>query len=166
MASPSEGSPFSAVADTAAPLSASPYALAQQWTKEGADGATVVRRLVAHGTSEEDAKLLLHSLAGDERSQAPELTLEPTINPLSPSSFSVAELGLRGPRHIVGLYWLTFGGLTAGLMGLLQVVWEAELTDGPSQTAIMLSRIAGVGGVLALVYGLVLLAASVRVRRR
>lgn len=162
---PARGAESSAAAGEGA-LSASPYALARQWADEGVEPATIVSRLVSHGTSEEDAKLLLHSLKGDEHAQAPELTLEPTINPLAPARFSMGELGFSGPRHLVGLYWLTFGGLSVALMGLLQVLWEAELFEPPSVTAVMLSRLAMAGGAVALLYGLALVAATVRVRRK
>lgn len=152
-------------AASAEPTSAG-WELVQQLKREGATREQMLERLKATGLDDESAKVLINSVAGALPAELPSAQISPGMNVLSPSTFSLSDVGLTGPAHTVGLYWMGFGAailLALGIGFLMTELLDQKLPDGVAFYAV---RLGGVVSMSCVAWGLFRYSQGVTVRRK
>ena len=142
------------------------FAYARRLVEQKVPRAEAVARLREKGFDEESARLALNAVDGATPSELPDATLAPGINPLSPGSFALSDVGLQGNPATVALYWMAFGAVVLVLVSVLLLLPEFGVGEPLTPASLFWGRVGlGLGG-LALGWGLFRLLTSVRVRRR
>lgn len=89
--------------------------------------------LVRRGADAESVQVVLNTLPGTPQPHAlPEVNFDQSVNPLSPQLLSLMDMGLKGDRLTVALYWLTFGGVLAAFITIVLMVGETDFLTSTS----------------------------------
>lgn len=128
---------------------------AQALLAKGVARADILAQLKAQGVDDESAKVVVNSLPGAPMpSKLPEASLELGINPLTPKTVTLSDLGLQGEPRVVGVYWIAFGVVLILLAGLALLANEAQLTGETAGLTSAATRL-GIGlGFAGVAYGL------------
>lgn len=138
----------------------------QRLKAEGATREVMLEKLKAAGLDDEGAKVLVNSVAGALPSELPSAQLTAGTDLLSPSVYTLSDIGLTGPPTVVGLYWMGFGVailLALGLGWMLTAAGLAEVPPGVGEYAL---RIGGVAASTSLAWGAFRYAQGVTIRRK
>lgn len=153
-----------------APEASAPVGTAyEQVQKLKADGATreqIIEKLKAGGHDDESAKVLVNSVMGAMPSELPSAQLSPGTNALAPSVFALSDIGLTGPSHVVGLYWMGFGAailVALALGAMMTAVGLAKIPDGVAYYAV---RLGGVISMAFIGWGIFRYSQAVVIRRK
>lgn len=136
------------------------------WKSQGLPRAEMLEKLKADGLDEESALVLINSVTGVLPSELPSAQLTVGRNVLSPGTFSLSDVGLTGPSHIVGLYWMGFGAAILLALGVATVLTLTGLADLPDNVAYYAVRLGGLASMACVVWGAVRYAQGVTIRRR
>lgn len=140
--------------------------LVKRLKSEGASREQMLARLKDAGLDDESAKVLINSVDGALPAELPDAQLSPGTNTLSPSTFTLSDIGLTGPAHTVGLYWMGFGAailLALGVGFLMTTVLDQELPAGVSFYAV---RLGGFASMCCVAWGLFRYSQGVTIRRK
>ena len=148
------------------PVSETDWDLVQRLKAEGVAREQMLEQLKQRGHSDEDAKVLVNSVIGRLPEEIPGAQLSPGINPLSPGVFSLSDVGLTGPRHIVGLYWMGFGAAILLALGVGAMLTGAGLAELPDDVAFYAVRLGGVASMACLAWGSFRYLQGVTIRRK
>lgn len=151
---------------TEVPVNGTRYDRVRLWKTQNLSRAEMIEKLKADGLDEESALVLINSVMGAMPSELPSAQLTVGRNVLSPGTFTLSDLGLTGPAHIVGLYWMGFGAailLALGLAAILNLTGLAEVPDNVSYYAV---RLGGVASMACVAWGVVRYSQGVTIRRR
>lgn len=144
----------------------SPFLLARRLVEQKVPRADALAQLKATGLDDEAARVALNAVDGANPSDLPDATLAPGINPLTPGSFALSDIGMSGNPAVVALYWMAFGAVVLLLVTLLLVLPELGVGEPLTEASVFWGRF-GMGlGALAFGWGVFRLLLSVRVRRR
>lgn len=165
---PPDPSPLEPKPEPAAPTAptGTRWDLVQQLKREGATREQMIEKLKATGLDDESVMVLINSVAGALPAELPSAQLSPGMNVLSPSTFSLSDVGLTGPPHTVGLYWMGFGAailLALGVGFLMTELLDQALPEGVAFYAV---RVGGVVSMTCVAWGLFRYSQGVTVRRK
>ncbi len=124
--------------------------------KNGATREQIETALQGRGLDAESVRVLINSLPGAKgQSVLPVAQLDMSTNPLSGGAFSTADIGLQGPRKVVGTYWVAFGLVLALILGGVMAADAYELTQEPLQLGVRYVIRAGMGAAgVAVAFGI------------
>lgn len=142
-----------------------PFALARKLVANKVPRDEALKQLRATGLDEEAAKVALNAVDGLNPSDLPDATLAPGINPLSPGSFALSDIGMSGNPAIVGMYWMAFGAVVLVLVAVFLVLPEFGIGEA-SPASSFWARVGLFLGAGAFGWGLFRLLTTIRVRRR
>lgn len=165
---PAPTSPTAASPDSAAPTAppGTSWDLVQRLKAEGATREVMLEQLKAAGLDDEGAKVLVNSVAGALPSELPSAQLTAGTDLLSPSVYTLSDIGLTGPPTVVGLYWMGFGVAILLALGLGWMLTAAGLAEVPAGVGEYALRIGGIAASSALAWGAFRYAQGIRIRRR
>jgi hypothetical protein len=155
-----------------APAATEPAPNATSWDlvkKMKADGVAreeMIVKLKATGLDEESALVLINSVAGALPSVLPEAQLSPGTNVLSPSTFTLSDIGLTGPPATVGLYWMGFGAAILVALGLGFIMTELLGRELPEDVGFYALRIGGFVSMCCVSWGVFRYSQGITIRRR
>lgn len=149
-----------------APVQGTSYELVQRLKAEGATREAMLEALKARGHPEEDAKVLVNSVVGRLPEELPGAQLSPGTNPLSPGVFSLSDIGLTGPSHVVGLYWMGFGAAILLALGVGGILTASGLVELPDDVGFYALRLGGVVAMACLAWGTFRYTQGVTIRRK
>lgn len=153
----------------AAPAPATPgthYDLVKQLAETKTPREDMLAKLKAAGLDEESAKVLINSVAGAMPQELPDAQISPGMNVLSPSTFTLSDIGLTGHPATVGLYWMGFGAailLALGVGTMLTVMTDAKL---PEDVGYYAFRLGGVISMTCVSWGLFRYFQGVTIKRK
>lgn len=148
------------------PAQGTRWDLVKRLAGEGATREQMMSRLKDTGLDDESAKVLINSVAGALPVELPDAQLSPGTNTLSPSTFTLSDIGLTGPPHTVGLYWMGFGAailLALGVGFLMTTMLDQELPEGVSFYAV---RLGGFASMCCVAWGLFRYSQGITIRRK
>lgn len=122
------------------------YDLVQKLKADGATREQAIEKLKATGLDDESAKVLVNSVMGALPVDLPSAQLTPGTNALAPNVFTLSDIGLTGPAHVVGLYWMGFGValfLALGLGTMMTVTGLVQLPELVGEYALRLGSLLG-----------------------
>ncbi|MBL8913331.1 MAG: hypothetical protein JNM17_21720 [Archangium sp.] len=158
----------------AAPAAPAPEANAngtayEQVQKLKADGKTreeILTVLKGQGHDDEAAKVLVNSVMGAMPAELPSAQLSPGTNALAPSVFSLSDIGLTGPSHVIGLYWIGFGAAILLALGIASVMNMAGFAKVPDDVAYYGLRLGGVLSMTCVAWGVFRYSQAIVIRRK
>lgn len=134
--------------------------------QEGATREQMLEKLKLAGLDDESARVLINSVSGALPAELPSAQLSPGLNVLSPSTFTLSDIGLTGHPTTVGLYWMGFGAailLALGLGFIMTEVLGTQLPDGVGYYAV---RLGGVISMTCVAWGIFRYLQGVTIRRK
>lgn len=152
--------------DPAPAPSESPFALVTRWKSEGVPQDQWRARLLEGGLDPESAQVVINSIAGRTPADLPAATFGQGTNPLAPGSFAFTDLGLQGHPATVGLYWLVFGVAVLVMLSVFALLVFSDVVREPDLALVVVARVMGTIGVLALLRGAWQVFGSISVKRR
>lgn len=158
-ASPSPSEPAAAPSGTA-------YDQVTKWKTEGVSREDAITRLKAQGHDDESAKVLVNSVMGAMPAELPSAQLTAGTNTLSPSVFSLSDIGLTGPSHVVGLYWMGFGAAILLALGLGTMMTVTEMVKINDDLAFYAVRLGGVASMACVAWGVFRYSQGIVIRRK
>jgi hypothetical protein len=144
----------------------SPFALVTRWKREGVPQDHWRSRLLERGLDAESAQIVINSIAGRNPAELPTATFGQGTNPLAPGSFAFTDLGLQGHPATVGLYWLVFGIAALGMLSVFALLVFTDVVREPDLALVVVGRVMGTIGGLAMLRGAWQLLGAVTVKRR
>lgn len=151
---------------TEAPVNGTRYERVRVWQTQNLPRAEMIEKLKADGLDEESALVLINSVMGAMPSELPSAQLSVGRNVLAPGTFSLSDLGLTGPAHIVGLYWMGFGAAILLALGVAAILTLTGLADVPDAVAYYAVRLGGVASMACVAWGVIRYSQGVTIRRR
>lgn len=142
-----------------------PFALARKLVADKVPRDEALKQLRESGLDEEAAKVALNAVDGLNPSELPDATLAPGINPLTPGSFALSDIGMSGNPAVIGMYWMAFGAVIMVLVAVFLVLPELGIGE-PSAASSFWARVGLFLGAGAFGWGLFRLLTTIRVRRR
>jgi hypothetical protein len=168
----SDTPPTDAKTEPAAPEQAAPVAPGASWDlvkrmkAEGATREQVLEKLKALELDDESAKVLLNSVMGPMPADIPNAQLSAGTNVLSPSVFTLSDIGLTGPAHVVGLYWMGFGAAILIALGIGFLMTVTDLVQLPEDVGSYAVRLGGVASMTSMAWGAFRYSQGIVVRRK
>ncbi len=159
------GLPEVAATESAAPRGTS-WDLVQRLKAEGVTREVMLARLKESGLDDEAAKVLVNSVDGAMPSELPSAQLTGGTDLLSPSVFTLSDIGLTGPPTVVGLYWMGFGAAILLALGLGWVLTEAGFAELPASVGEYAVRLGGLAASTCLIWGAYRYSQGVTIRRK
>ena len=151
---------------TEVPVNGTRYDRVRVWKTQNLPRAEMIEKLKADGLDEESALVLINSVMGAMPSELPSAQLTVGRNVLSPGTFTLSDLGLTGPAHIVGLYWMGFGAAILLALGIAAILTLTGLADVPDSVAYYAVRLGGVASMACVAWGAIRYSQGVTIRRR
>ena len=159
--------PNSATAPAAEPLPVgTSWDLVKQYKADGLNREQMFEKLKATGLDDESSKVLINSVIGTMPSDLPNAQLSPGMNVLSPSTFTLSDIGLTGPAATVGLYWMAFGAailLALGVGFLMTELLDKQLPEDVGYYAV---RLGGFVSMCCVAWGAFRYSQGVTIRRK
>lgn len=140
-----------------------------QVVKMKADGLSAqdaIAALKAQGLDDEDARVLVNSVMGRVPIDLPSAQLTPGTNALAPNTFTLSDIGLTGPAHVVGLYWLGFGVAVFIALGIGTLMTVSGLVALPDEVGEMALRVGSLVGGTCFVWGAWRYTSAISIRRK
>ena len=134
-----------------------------------ADGLTreqMLEKLKATGLDDESSKVLINSVIGSMPADLPNAQLSPGMNVLSPSTFTLSDIGLTGPPATVGLYWMAFGAAILLALGVGFLMTEMLDKPLPEDVGFLAVRIGGFVSMCCVGWGAFRYSQGVTIRRK
>ncbi|MBL9039923.1 MAG: hypothetical protein JNG84_15500 [Archangium sp.] len=152
------------------PVADTPWARAKAMAERGASRADIAAALKTSGADDASITVVLNALNDASSPPVPVASLDVGLVGFSPQApwRWLATAGLRGPRHIVGAYWLSFGAVLlvgVAFFTMLEATASERLSLHTPGLQVAVPGVAVVGGA-AMLRGVYLLLTSVRVRRK
>lgn len=169
--SPDAAPPSASTAEPVAPVAepapnATSWELVRQFKADAVPREQMLEKLKATGLDEESAKVLINSVIGAMPSELPDAQLSPGTNVLSPSTFTLSDIGLTGPPATVGLYWMGFGAAILVALGMGFIMTEMLDKPLPEDVGFYALRIGGFLSMCCVAWGLFRYSQGVTIRRR
>ncbi|HEY0882981.1 MAG TPA: hypothetical protein VGD87_15675 [Archangium sp.] len=158
--------PPTEAAPAAAPTPGTNYDVVKQMAEAKASREDMLAKLKAAGLDDESAKVLINSVSGALPAEIPDAQLSPGMNVLSPSTFTLSDIGLTGHPATVGLYWMGFGAailLALGVGTMLTVMMDTKL---PEDVGYYAFRLGGVISMTCVAWGLFRYFQGVTIKRK
>lgn len=162
----SDTTPTEAPPAAAATTPGTHYDIVKQMAEAKASREDMLAKLKASGLDDESAKVLINSVTGAMPQELPDAQLSPGMNVLSPSTFTLSDIGLTGHPATVGLYWMGFGAailLALGVGTMLTVMTDAKL---PEDVGYYAFRLGGVISMTCVAWGLFRYFQGVTIKRK
>ncbi len=140
--------------------------LVKQFKAEGMPREQMLEKLKARGLDDESAKVLINSVAGAMPAELPDAQLSPGTNVLSPSTFTLSDIGLTGPPTTVGLYWMAFGAAILLALGVSFLMTEMLNKQLPEDVGFYALRIGGFVSMCCVGWGLYRYSQGITIRRK
>jgi hypothetical protein len=138
----------------------------QRLKAEGATREAMLERLKAQGLDEEGARVLVNSVAGPLPSELPSAQLTGGNDLLSPSVYTLSDIGLTGPPTVVGLYWMGYGVAILLALALGWLFDEAGLVTVPPHVGEYAFRLGGLASAVLLGWGAYRYSQGIVIRRK
>lgn len=151
---------------TETPANGTAWEQVQKLKADGKSREDILAELKKQGHDDEGARVLVNSVMGAMPSELPSAQLSPGTNALAPSVFSLSDIGLTGPSHVVGVYWMGFGAAILLALGLAAMMTLAGMAKVPETVAYYAVRLGGVLSMACIGYGLFRYSQSVVIRRK
>lgn len=161
-AAPAEEPPEAAPAPAQSPA----WDLVQRLKAEGATREVMLERLKGQGLDDEAAKVLVNSVVGRLPAELPSAQLTGGNDLLSPSLYTLSDIGLTGPPTVVGLYWMGFGVAILLALALAWILSAAGLVSVPEDVGEYAFRIGGFASAACLVWGAYRYSQGIVIRRK
>lgn len=145
---------------------ATSWELVQRFKADGVPREQMLEKLKATGLDEESARVLMNSVIGALPSDLPDAQLSPGTNVLSPSTFTLSDIGLTGPPATVGLYWMGFGAAILLALGVGFIMTETLDKPLPEDVGFYALRIGGLASMCCVAWGLFRYSQGITIRRR
>lgn len=142
------------------------YERVQQWKTQGLGRPEMLKKLKADGLDDESALVLINSVIGAMPSDLPTAQLSPGRNALAPSVFTLSDIGLTGPSHVVGMYWIGFGAAILLALGLGALMSATGLVELPDDVGYYAARLGGFAAMVCVSWGVFRYTQGVSIRRR
>lgn len=142
------------------------YELVQKLNAAGVARPEMLEQLKARGHSEEDAKVLVNSVIGRLPEELPSAQLSPGTNVLSPGMFTLSDIGLTGPRHVIGLYWIGFGAAILLALGIGATMTMTDIVLLPEDVGEYAIRVGGAIAIACIAWGAFRYSQGVTIRRK
>lgn len=142
------------------------WELVRRLKSEGATREVMLAKLKETGLGDEEAKVLVNSVAGALPAELPSAQLTGGNDLLAPSVFTLSDIGLTGPPTLVGLYWMGFGVAILIALGLGWLLTAAGLAELPEHVGEYAVRIGGVAASTFLVWGAYRYSQGITIRRK
>lgn len=158
--------PNSATADAEAVPSGTSWDLVNRFKADGLTREQMLEKLKATGLDDESSKVLINSVIGSMPVDLPTAQLSPGMNVLSPSTFTLSDIGLTGPAATVGLYWMAFGAailLALGVGFLMTELLDKQLPEDVGYYAV---RLGGFVSMCCVTWGAFRYSQGVTIRRK
>lgn len=158
--------PADQTAPAAAPANGTAYEQVQKLKAEGKSREDIITVLKGQGHDDEAARVLVNSVMGAMPPELPSAQLSPGTNALAPSVFTLSDIGLSGPSHVVGIYWMGFGAailLALGLAGLMNMAGFAKVPDSVAYYGL---RLGGVLSMACVAWGVFRYSQAIVIRRK
>lgn len=155
----------SAAAAEAVPSGTS-WDLVNRFKADGLTREQMLEKLKATGLDDESSKVLINSVIGSMPVDLPTAQLSPGMNVLSPSTFTLSDIGLTGPAATVGLYWMAFGAailLALGVGFLMTELLDKQLPEDVGYYAV---RLGGFVSMCCVTWGAFRYSQGVTIRRK
>ncbi|MFT3712663.1 MAG: hypothetical protein QM817_33860 [Archangium sp.] len=149
-----------------APILGTAYDQVQKLKADGVSREEIIEKMKAAGHDDESAKVLVNSVMGAMPSDLPSAQLSPGTNALAPSVFALSDIGLTGPSHVVGLYWMGFGAAILIALALASLMTSAGFGKLPTGVAYYGVRLGGVFSMAFIGYGIFRYSQAVVIRRK
>lgn len=153
-----------------APLEAVPdgtsWNLVKKLHAEGAPREQILAKLKANGLDDESARVLFNSVSGSLPVELPSAQLSPGTNVLSPSAFTLSDIGLTGPPTTVGLYWMGFGAAILLALGTGFIMTETLGRELPEDVGFYAVRIGGFISMGCVSWGVFRYSQGITIRRK
>jgi hypothetical protein len=133
---------------------------------EGAPREQVLERLKALGLDDESSKVLFNAVMGAMPSELPSAQLSGGTNVLSPSTFTLSDIGLTGHPTVVGLYWMGFGAAILLALGIGALMNVTDLVTVPEGVEFYALRLGGIASMAFIAWGVFRYMQGVTIRRR
>ena len=140
--------------------------LVKQYKADGMPREQMLEKLKATGLDDESAKVLINSVVGALPADLPDAQLSPGTNVLSPSTFTLSDIGLTGPAATVGLYWMAFGAAILLALGVSFIMTEMLGKELPENVGFYAVRIGGFVSMCCVAWGLFRYSQGVTIRRK
>lgn len=142
------------------------WELAKKLKADGLDRPQMIEKLKATGLDEESAIVLINSIAGALPADLPDAQLSPGINVLSPSTFTLSDIGLTGPPTTVGLYWMGFGAAILLALGVGFIMTETLGRELPEDVGFYAVRFGGFISMCCVGWGVFRYSQGITIRRK
>lgn len=166
---PDAAAPASTVAASTEPApnaNGTAYEQVQKLKSEGKTREEILVVLKGMGHDDEGAKVLVNSVMGAMPAEIPSAQLSPGTNALAPTVFSLSDIGLTGPSHIIGLYWIGFGGAILVALGLASAMNMAGFAKLPDDVAYYGLRLGSVASMACVAWGVFRYSQAIVIRRK
>jgi hypothetical protein len=140
--------------------------LVKRFKAEGVPRDQMLEKLKATGLDEESAKVLINSVVGALPVELPNAQLSPGTNVLSPSVFTLSDIGLTGPPTTVGLYWMGFGAAILLALGVGFLMTEMLGKELPEDVGFYAVRLGGFVSMCCVGWGLFRYSQGITIRRK
>lgn len=140
--------------------------LVKRLKADGVSREDMLTKLKSTGLDDESARVLINSVAGALPIDLPSAQLSPGTNALSPSTFTLSDIGLTGPPATVGLYWMAFGAAILLALGLGFIMTEMLGRELPEDVGFYALRIGGFTSMCCVAWGLFRYSQGVTIRRK
>ncbi len=140
--------------------------LVRRLKTEGATREQVLERLKATGLDDESAKVLFNAVMGAMPADLPSAQLSPGTNILSPTVFTLSDIGLTGSPTVVGLYWMGFGAAILIALGIGALMTESGLVTLPEDVGDYALRLGGVASMACIAWGFFRYTQGIVIRRK
>ena len=147
-------------------LKGTSWDLVKQFKADGVPREQMLEKLKATGLDDESAKVLINSVVGAMPVDLPNAQLSPGTNVLSPSTFTLSDIGLTGPPATVGLYWMAFGAAILLALGLSFIMTETLDKQLPEDVGFYAVRIGGFVSMCCVAWGLFRYSQGITIRRK
>jgi len=140
--------------------------LVKQYKADGVSREQMLEKLKAIGLDDESARVLINSVVGAMPVELPNAQFSPGINVLSPSTFTLSDIGLTGPPATVGLYWMAFGAAILLALGLGFILNSTLGKELPEDVGFYALRIGGFVSMCCVGWGLFRYSQGITIRRK
>jgi hypothetical protein len=149
-----------------APVAGTNWDLVNTLKAEGATREQVLERLKARGLDDESSKVLVNSVMGAMPSELPSAQLTGGTNVLSPSTFTLSDIGLTGHPTVVGTYWIGFGAAILLALGIGTLMSVTDLVTVPEGVEYFALRLGGIASMAFIAWGVFRYLQGITIRRR
>lgn len=142
------------------------WELVKRFKADGLTREQMLEKLKATGLDDESSKVLMNSVIGSMPVDLPNAQLSPGTNVLSPSTFTLSDIGLTGPPATVGLYWMAFGAAILLAIGVAFLMTEVLDRPLPEDVGFYAVRIGGFISMCCVSWGAFRYSQGVTIRRK